>query len=347
VEGKGGGVHNEWLEDKCECFMKAYYPGEKNLEYEQKIYKYLSERTNEYLHSAFILPIRLIENYTFPQIPKEITEEKTKDEINMIIANKAPINIIITKTYSNMKSLFDTLKEIKIKKSKEQISRDIMTPILFQVLYAIYYMHTELELVHHDLRLSNILVKEYKTPQTIKYSYLNKEYTIKTCYRIYMDNFDSGFTPSLGDNEFINDVSYIKDGIIIRNKSYSENGIINKITNYDVYCFLLHILDFIESEQMEEYFYTKKEIIKRLYLHSNLVKKKEYIWEKYCKLLPDGKCDTNLSKIEEDYDIKAYLKDIIRYMTINKLITLNGNKNKYLKYKTKYLQLKKEFLQLK
>jgi hypothetical protein len=319
--------------------MKAYYPSETNLEYEQKIYKYLSEQTNEYLLSAFILPIQLIENYTFPQIPKEITEEiteETRTKIGMIIAKKAPINIIITRTYSNMKSLFDTLEEIK--NTEKQISTNIMTSILFQVLYAIHYMHTVLKLVHNDLHLDNILVKKYTKPQNIKYRYLDKEYIIETCYRIYMYDFDRGSASSLGDNKFIS------------NKSLSQYGIKNKITNYDVYCFLLNILDFIRFEQMNTYFSTKQEIIKRLYLHNDHVRYGTYIWAEYCKLLLDGKCSKDLSKIEEDYDIEAYLNDIIIYMTREKLITvttLNGNKNKYLKYKTKYLQLKKEFLQLK
>jgi hypothetical protein len=235
-----------------------------------------------------------------------------------------------------MKSLFDTLVEIE--DTEEQISIDIMTSILFQVLYAIYYMHTELQLVHNDLHLGNILVKKYTTPQTIKYSYLDKEYIIKTCYRIYMYDFDRGSTSSLGNNEFIS------------NELYRRNGIINKITNYDVYCFLLNILDFIKSDQMKIYFSTKEQIIKQLYLHSQLVNKEIYNWVKYCKLLSDGHCNKELSGIEEDYDINVYLNDIIKYMTDNNLITvitLNVNKNKYLKYKTKYLQLKKEFLQLK
>ena len=331
---EGGGGYKEWLMDGCKCFMKAYYPSEKNLEYEQKIYKYLSDKANEddYLNSAFIIPIQLIKDYKFPEIPKEINGV-TRTIISQIIRKNKQINIIITRTYSDMQSLFNTLEEIN--KTVNPISIDIMTSILFQVLYAIFYMHTVLKLVHNDLHLDNILVKKYETPQTIKYSYLDKEYTIKTFYRIYMYDFDRGSTSSLGENEFI------------KGELYRQNGIINGITNYDVYCFLFNISDFILSNQMKQYFSTKIEIISRLYLHIKLVNEKRYIWQKYCKLLSNGHCNDNLSGIEEDYDINAYLKDIIKYMTENKLFTPETLKNKYLKYKTKYLQLKKEYLQLK
>ena len=218
-----GGGYKEWLMDGCKCFMKVYYPSEKNLEYEQKIYKYLSDKANEddYLNSAFVIPIQLIKDYKFPEIPKEINGV-TRTIISQIIRKNKPINIIITRTYSDMQSLFDTLEEIN--KTVNPISIDIMTSILFQVLYAIFYMHTVLKLVHNDLHLDNILVKKYETPQTIKYSYLDKEYTIKTFYRIYMYDFDRGSTSSLGENEFI------------KEELYRQNGIINGITNYDVYC---------------------------------------------------------------------------------------------------------------
>ena len=355
---------SEWASDGYNVYIKAYDNNNKGLEYESKVYEYLKQNNekSQIIDDLFILPVQIYKDINifsiFPEdkikesiilTKKKINKDfdiyaKSLNNLNNSINNKdfsKKFNCIITKTYTSLHTLYDTLIELKpdITNTKE---------LIFQSFYAVYIMRTKLNMMHNDLHFSNILVKYREEPYLLTYSFDNKYYYMKSNYKLRIYDFDNSYI-NKSDNSKL-------PGYFCNTANYC-----NKLSNKDIYSL---INEWINQNQN---IHLNNNIIKMLKKFNN--KELNYCYKdvKPCvtpkdfdKIINPSDILPNLiknykdilipceHKINDDISVKES-KSYYELINENKECLYKVESNvgieytyrKYLKYKNKYIKLKK------
>ena len=368
---------SEWASDGYNVYIKAYDNNNKGLEYESKVYEYLKQNNekSQIIDDLFILPVQIYKDINifsiFPEdkikesiilTKKKINKDfdiyaKSLNNLNNSINNKdfsKKFNCIITKTYTSLHTLYDTLIELKpdITNTKE---------LIFQSFYAVYIMRTKLNMMHNDLHFGNILVKYRKKPYLLTYSFDNKYYYMESNYKLRIYDFDNSYVHKSNNDtldrvfcskyNFCNKLSnkdifsliytWFKENSYVFtltqqetinkliNKLHIERGRVNRNVN-TLYC-NYNTMTISECELPNEL----DELLNPSDILSNLI-------EKYKNILKP--CDHKLNDDISVKESKSYYKLINEnkkcLYRVQSETDIKYTYKKYLKYKNKYVKLK-------
>jgi hypothetical protein len=209
-------------------YCKLFYESESNLLVEKEIYEYVKEQSNikPFIANHFIMPL-----WTFIEpidtVKKLLNNQSFDTFCNKSQTNHLKINGILTFDYNY--DSFDTLL-------KSTTDLDDIKFLIFELLYSIYVMHTELDIMHNDLHFDNILATKIQNPIINKYIINGNEYKISKKYMVRIFDFDRSskiqkFTQS----------SPIYNNFI-ETEICKINGSCNKYSQKDIYILLVSII---------------------------------------------------------------------------------------------------------
>jgi len=274
---------------------------------------------------------------------------------NLLELKKTPDNSIhgiITYDY-DMITLHDLINNL----SENVKSEYIYINLIFELLYSIYIMNINLNLMHNDLHFGNIMTKKLDTPIYSTYIINNNTYILKKYFIIRIYDFDRAYVKN-DDIEIVNNFLEKKN---IKNDKITfchESGSCNKKSNKDTFVLLASLIRLIKKyeEQPKEQSYFISIIFKKIFdiltnyneelyliIYNNLNSKKVF-WSAFCsidrKTLEFIKNKCNNTYIP-NIDIESFMNRYIKFMN---LVPITPNSSfflkKYIKYKQKYLELK-------
>ena len=203
------------------CFMKTFtISGNKNLEYEQKIYNYINIRNNQL---GGVFSDNFVKVYRVFKIKREYFKDfynnETKQgeyvrfsDLNMPIIGKGSnpkikqhnkrikyenekyIYFIVTEDIggSTVADFFEEqCNNFKKQGLQNYKNRDNIMEMLFELIYGLYLLNTRLNVIHNDNHFENLLIKEL--PEDKTYLVNNLEYTRKRKYRVCIYDFDLSY----------------------------------------------------------------------------------------------------------------------------------------------------------
>ena len=327
--------------DNKSCYVKTFFIPNKNLEYEQKVYRYISSRNDKIKPEYEDYFVKVYDVYKIMSVDfrdflnrlnvKNIDDGKLWNiscpELLAKLNRNYYVCLIITEDIEGVtynKFFIDNFRDEKK-----------ITNTLFDILYAIYIMNDKLKIIHNDGHFNNVLIKTDLPSVPTLYKIGSTEYLRNKDYRLCFFDFDLSFLQNETneylekDNKFwlIQNKMSAKDiwtilNSLIRNNSRSGiapiymNNIIDTILNGSV----LH-----------------KEMIMKIYEETARGK----FWNAYCVdnvqepcIIPDEPFLYPLNVLER-YIGNDRIKRMLDF------IDQDIYYKKYIKYKNKYLALKK------
>jgi hypothetical protein len=221
-------------DDTIPLYCKLFYESQINLLFEKKIYEYINE---EYIKNPLLADHFVISPYTFIE-PIDTIKQKFKNENDINIFNNfnethnknnefVDIHGIFTNDHKY--NSFDKL----IKSTTDAKDIDFL---IFELLYSIYIMHTQLDIMHNDLHFNNILATKILNPEIYEYLINGKTYNILKKYKVMIFNFDR----STKIQEFTN-TSPVKNDIL-NNRLCKIYGSCNKYSQKDIFILLVSLM---------------------------------------------------------------------------------------------------------
>jgi hypothetical protein len=217
-------------------YCKLFYESQINLLFEKKIYEYIKE---EYIKNPLLADHFIISLYTFIKPICTIKQKfKNENDIKMFKdfneannENNKYVNIhgIFTNDYK-----YNSFEEL-IKSTTDAKDIDFL---IFELLYSIYIMHTQLDIMHNDLHFGNILATKILNPEIYEYLINGKTYKFLKKYKVLIFDFDRStkiqkFTDTPPDKNDILSKNYCK-----------VSGSCNKYSQKDIFVLIVSLMNF-------------------------------------------------------------------------------------------------------
>ena len=327
--------------DTKPCYIKAFFPPNPNLDYEQKIYRYIASR-NDKIKSLYedyfvkIYNVCKVMSVDFTDFLNRNRVENITNRMFWSVSNPALNKKLNSNVYVYLIITEDMEGETYLDFYRRNYNDEkLITNTLFDMIYGIYLMNDKLKLMHNDNHFGNVLIKIGLPNVDTLYQIGKTEYVKQKNYRLCFFDFDLAFLENITNTHLEKDTKFwlvqnkmsAKDiwtilNSLIRNNSRSGiapiymNNIIDTILNGSV----LH-----------------KEMIMKIYEETARGK----FWNAYCVdnvqepcIIPDEPFLYPLNVLE-----RFIGNDRIKSML--DFIDQDIYYRKYIKYKNKYLALKK------
>jgi hypothetical protein len=318
------------------CYIKTFFIPNKNLEYEQKVYKYLKTRDDKikpYYDDYFvkvydICKIRSIDfkfflNYNNVKSSNLISRWNSAEPIlEEKLNTNMYIYVIVTEDIGGI-----TYKDFFIANYNNE---NLITSTLFDMIYGIYLMNNRLQLMHNDNHFGNVLIKLDIPDTETKYQIESKEYTRNKNYKLCFYDFDLSFLNG-EENTSLNDTWLAQNKISAKDIWTILNSLLynNKNNIHQDIPYINNIIDVILNGSEE---------------HKRLLNKISFegpFWNAYCIENVQRPCTIPNEPVFYPNEV---LERLINNEHIKKILNftqVNDFYKKYLKYKNKYLELKR------
>ena len=344
--------------DGKKCFMKSFtLKYNENLEYEQKLYKYISDRSNNLggeFSDNFVNVYRLfkINRTEFRKFYNTQTYEGINKNLNTnIFSNEDYIYFIVTEDISGVTVTDFYVQQCNNFKQKTNNNkyRDNIMEMLFELVYGLYLLNTRLRVIHNDNHFGNLLIKEQ--PEEKIYTINNTEYTRKRKYRVCIYDFDLSYFEgnTNPDNRLLLDNTTNQINSVVPLTDVNKGRDIYTIGN-SLYGFSMYIKKTLNNTQFNNLINSNNtyNIFKILFetdeVIQNLVKNfeidlvnKTLFWNSYCVTgnYPCVPVDFNNITAEKVLTRMLNSNDLKHILNITSIDVLF---KKYLKYKMKYIK---------
>ncbi len=361
--------------DDKPCFIKSFSSEQKNLMYEQLIYKYIKtrdERIKPYYEQYFVKVYDVLKVKN--SVLREFLNDKNVQVIRGVIRNHWTLTELDSVLFNPDKFIYMIFTEdiggITYSEflNKNYNNEKLFTDTIFDMVYGIYLMNNKLKLMHNDNHFGNVLIKMDLPDTECKYQIESIEYTKIKNFRLCFYDFDLSFlknnlNPTLDSEWFAQNKASAKDiwtllnsltqsvkynpEIPKLNKEYIINHIFNEVVS-DEEDYWSGVHDFTAYKNLDFYPNIVKLILNNSETNINFLKKiyletiyERKFWNAYCVDNIQNPC------VIPDDTTTYPLPVLNRFLSDDKIIEILEFRNldtfykKYLKYKTKYLYLKK------
>jgi hypothetical protein len=344
-----------------DCFHNMKLYNNEELLYELSIYNYLNNLDDEIknlVHHNIILPIDIFSinkseleknitpkgNFMFEDILLYENNNKSKDEYIFIV----------TPNYQG-NNLESYLKNILYDGT---FNKNILTNILFELIYGVYFLNEKFGIIHNDLHFGNIIIKKLNKP-IIKTYLINGAKVYKTSYyNVYIYDFDRAFFYPENVENFI-----------LQKDINKENGVVNDSTVFDlkkhgsidIFTILISLF-YMKQNKKPNQIVILDDIIKNMSNSSpninknlkqlfddNKTDEKKFFWNRFCdrtdisKSIPPDCVRPTYPDLEPGKVLLRFVNEYKNELNFIEPKTEAIYWKKYLKYKQKYLELKKQF----
>jgi len=327
--------------DTKPCYIKAFFPPNPNLVYEQKIYRYIASRNDKIkpLYQDYFVKIYNVCKVMSIDFSNFLNRNRVKNKIDgMLWSTSNPT--LNTKLYSigyvyliiteDMEG--DTYQNFYL---SNYTNEKLITNTLFDMIYGIYLMNDKLKLMHNDNHFGNVLIKVGLPSIDTRYQINNTEYLKEKNYRLCFFDFDLAFLEN-ENNDYLNRDG--NDNWIVQNKKSAKdiwtilNSIMRDISRANS-AYLTNIINTILNNSEPH-----KEMIKKI---DRETRSRSKYWNAYCDYNIQNPC------VIPDEPFLYPLSVLVRYIGNERIksmldfIDQGVYYRKYIKYKNKYLALKK------
>ena len=321
------------------CFIKSFFLPNKNLEYEQKIYRYILTRNEEIkpLYEDYFVKVLnvyktqsidfkfFLDHNRITSTDKLVFWNKVSPKLEKNLNSNMYAYLIITEDIEG-ETYYDFYK-------KNYQNENLITNTFFDMLYGIYIMNYRLKIMHNDNHFYNVLIKINLPSKIAKYEINDYQYFKNKAYRICFFDFDMSFLNEEQNPYLDNDTWLIQNKMSAKDIWTTLNSLINLNVSIRVTPpYIDNIINVIVN-------YSDKhlKLLKQIYEESQ---KNNKYWNGYCENNIQSPCVIpNESFLYPSEVLTRY----IRNEHINKILNFVDTDvfyQKYLKYKKKYLELK-------
>jgi hypothetical protein len=342
------------------CYIKTFF-SDRNLEFEQKIYKYIKERNDKIqgYFSNYFVKVYDLGKITCNLFTEFLDERNVKNEISYVSwrekelrfnklgreferRNREHLYFIITEDIGGI-----SFGEYY---TKNLSNENMITNMLFEISYGYYLLNYKLKILHNDNHFGNILVKTDMDESECDYIIDNVEYSRRKNFRICIYDFDNSLNKMVSRHEdYVKDVWAFAVQLPVYNRYDIGDFLLDNKCDSEYRVFINNFLqkcDFIEPELVEK---SKKkygylfEIILNIILGNN-----ERLFTMYCRHFenPDNMRGVNNMyryPTDPDLDWEKILRRFIYGRRTGHILNISVSNpfyKKYLKYKKKYLEIK-------
>jgi hypothetical protein len=321
------------------CYIKLFFFPNSNLEYEQKIYRYIKTRNifikpfyEKYFVKLFDVCKVLasdLKNFLTTENVKSTDDEMWYSDINFIknICSKKYAYLIITEDIEG--EIYDNFFVENYKNYK------LIINTIFDLIYGIYLMNDKLKIMHNDNHFYNVFIKTNIEPYECFYYFNYKKYKKINNYKICFYDFDMSFL-------YNHENPYLNTHVLgIKQNKFSAKDIWTLLNClYSLYkkcksSYINNLIRLIINDSKQHY-----DLLQKIYLEAYQNTESKF-WNAYCV---DNEQNPCIIPDEKFLYPKEVLIRFVEQENIIKILNLQFVDNfyeKYIKYKIKYLKLKK------